>query len=175
MIIFDTETTGLLLPPTATLFLQPRIVELCVIELDDKTYEECGPPHTWLINPMVPMSKESEKVNGISADMVKDAPTFEELLPKITESFLGQRKLVAHNLPFDKGVLEVELRRLDAVTRFPWPPVQVCTVALTEHIKGFRMNLADMHEHFIGTKLEQTHRAEDDVRALAAIVRHEKW
>jgi len=175
MIIFDTETTGLLLPPTANLFLQPRIVELCIIELDDKTYEERGEPHTWLFDPRVPIPKETEKINGISDAMVKGKPTFEELLPKIIETFLGQRKLVAHNLPFDKGILEIELRRLDAVTRFPWPPEQVCTVALTEHIKGFRMNLPDMHEHFLGTKLEQTHRAEDDVRALEAIVRKEKW
>lgn len=44
-------------------------------------------------------------VNGITWDMVKDAPTFAEAWPKMAPFFEGQR-LVAHNADFDIDVLK---------------------------------------------------------------------
>lgn len=154
--------------------MQPRIVELCVVVLDDETYEQTA-EHIFLLNPAIPIPPEVTKIHGIDDETVRGLPTFEDALPKIIEAFFAQRRLLAHNLPFDRGVLEVELRRLDAINRFPWPPEQTCTVALSEHLYGRQLRLIELSQKILNKEYKQTHRARDDVAVLAEIVRKMKW
>lgn len=173
MIIIDTETTGLLIPSSADLKMQPRIVELCAVRLDPE-YQVLA-EHVWLINPQLPIPPEVTKIHGIKDSDVQGQPTFEELLPEISRAFLGATRMYAHNLPFDRGMLEIELRRCDAVTRFPWPPEQICTVALTEHLFGHSLKLTELSQKLLKLEYKQTHRAQDDVKVLCDIIRHEQW
>lgn len=174
MILLDTETTDLLLPSTAELKLQPRLIELCVFVLDDDSYETLG-EHVYLLNPGITIPPAVTKIHGISDADVKGCPTFDDVLPDLVEIFFAERRMLAHNLPFDRGVLEVELRRLDAVSRFPWPPDQTCTVALSEHLYGRQLKLTELSEKILQKEYKQTHRAKDDVTVLAEIVRKMRW
>ena len=63
-----------------------------------------------LINPEQHIRKSSIAIHGITPEMVADAPTEAEVLPKILE-FIGDYPIVAHNVIFDYSYLnEAKLR-----------------------------------------------------------------
>lgn len=165
-IIFDTETTGLLLPSTAPVEEQPRIIELGAIlvegskirkELSQLLYPECS------------ISKEITKITGLTDEDLHGKPTFLAFLPKLKKFFSGAECLICHNAPFDTGMLDAELRR-HQVKAFPLPKNVVCTVQEYRHVFGRRPKMTELYERFIGKPLAQTHRALDDVKALHEIL-----
>jgi len=63
-----------------------------------------------LINPQQHIRKSSMAIHGITQEMVEDAPTEEEVLPKIMK-FIGDAPIVAHNAIFDYSFInEANLR-----------------------------------------------------------------
>jgi len=57
-----------------------------------------------LVNPEVPIPRFITRLTGIDNDMVKDAPTITDVIPKF-KKFLGKRVFVAHNATFDYNFL----------------------------------------------------------------------
>lgn len=170
MIVFDLETTGLLFPPETDLKDQPHIIEIGVVYLDEK-YREVNAV-SQLVKPAIPIDEQlHKKITGLTNADLADQPSFADLLPGLCDLFVGQDKLFAHNAPFDMGVLVCELRRLNAEYAFPYPPAQVCTAELSAAKFGRRYHLTDLYKKITGKELKQNHRAVDDARALAAIVR----
>jgi DNA polymerase-3 subunit epsilon len=170
MIVFDLETTGLPLAEGADLDLQPRITEFGAIKLDHQLKEIAM--LELLINPGIPLDPKVTKITGLTDDMLKDKKPFVARLEEITNFFLGERVLVAHNLPFDRIVLQFELERLDKMTMFPWPPEQICTVEVGETIWNKKRKLVDLYKEITGNEHKGAHRSIADVRALIEIV---KW
>ena len=164
-LIFDTETTGLLLPKAADLNKQPRIIELALARVE---HGKIVSEHEWLIDPECVISAEITKITGITNEMVAGKQKFRELLGEIEEAFAGADTLIAHNAPFDVGMLTTELQRCER-TGFPWPLATMCTVQEFMHLKGRRLKLTQLYELKLGKVLAQTHRALDDVIALAEI------
>ncbi|HQH52469.1 MAG TPA: exonuclease domain-containing protein [Candidatus Hydrogenedentes bacterium] len=104
-IAFDFETTGL--HPMAA-----EIIEIGAVKFDVKgkvlgTFEQ-------LIKPAGGIQPEAEAVNGISAAMVANCPSLDEVLPRFIR-FIGspqQNVLIAHNAAkFDIGFLAVACAR----------------------------------------------------------------
>ena len=173
MIVWDTETTGLLLPGVLGADKQPRITDIGCIQLDPRTGEVVNIFET-LVNPGVPLTAEITKITGLTDHDLRDAPSFAEVLPYLAAFFLGEQAMLSHNLPFDRGMLYWELVRLDAVCAFPWPPSQFCTVQCYIEEYGKRMHLTDLYAAKLGRKLEQRHRAMSDCQALVEIVQKER-
>jgi DNA polymerase III epsilon subunit-like protein len=169
MIVFDLETTGLPLAEGADLDLQPRITEFCAIKLDQQLKEIAM--LEFLINPGIPLDPKITKITGLTDDMLKDKEPFVARLEEITNFFLGERYLVAHNLPFDRIVLQFELERLGKLLNFPWPPEQICTVEVGETIWNKKRKLGDIYQEVTGNEHKGAHRAIADVRALIEIFR----
>lgn len=166
-IVFDTETTGLLGPSAAGAQSQPRIIEVGAVVLKAGVIIE---EVSFLIDPQQPITEEITKITGLrDADLVDKGP-FAQHVPTLVELFLGARGLVAHNLPFDRGMLVSELTRCGLEHAFPYPPEQLCTASAYSHLKGHRMKLIQLYHHIMGKELAQTHRALDDAKALAEIV-----
>ena len=89
-VVFDTETTGL--APS-----KDRIIELAAIRFVN------GNPvalFETLINPERDIPSEVTEINGITNEMVANAPTISQVLPAF-EEFVAESALVAHNLEFD--------------------------------------------------------------------------
>ena len=173
-LIFDTETTGLLKPSVSDLSEQPKIIELAVVAID-QSYERIR-EHSWLIYPAEELTPIITKITGLTNADLKGKPTFMEVLPEIEEAFLGACRLIAHNMPFDSGMLRNELTRCNRQYAFPYPPNQLCTVQLaSDLIFGRRAKLTELYEKTIGKPLAQTHRALDDVNALVEIVCAQRW
>lgn len=180
MIVLDTETTHLVVPDAAPIDQQPYILEFAAIKLDGrfKPGAKAGSPMElvevermeFMCRPKIPIPPESVKITGITDAMVANCKPFVSYFPALVDFFLGERTVVAHNLAFDLTVLRYEIQRLGRVTAFPWPPDQVCTVERTLNIKGYRMNLGDLHREITGKEHKDAHRAMADVEGLVQIV-----
>lgn len=170
LLVFDTETTGLLLHPQAPLAQQPRIIEFGAVVLERGTVTD---EMSWLVNPEQALPAEIVSITGLTDAQLIGAPTFGHWVPRLRTLFGSCDGVVAHNLPFDKAMLMNDLRRVRADAGFPWPRRELCTVGLYRDIWGYGPRLKELYEDLFGKPLQQTHRALDDVRALVAIVRKE--
>lgn len=170
-LVIDCETTGLTMPSLADLKQQPRIIELAAVRIERG---KIACQFEQLINPGCDISPEITKITGISNEDVKNAPFFSAVLPTVIDFFKGSSTLIAHNAPFDVACLEYELRRAGHSTHGFFPETIICTVQEYVHEFGRRPKLTELYERKMGKPLEQTHRALDDVLALAEIVLKEK-
>lgn len=168
MIVFDSETTGLLKPSLADLKIQPYMTEICVIKID-KDFNFINEIDT-LIKPPIPISEEITRITGITDDVLKDAPSFIQVYDSLCDLFLGEEISIAHNNEFDSGVLQCELMRHGLEFKFPWPKKRICTVEKTKHIYNRRLKLGQLHEMATGKTHEGAHRAKADVHALIRCV-----
>ena len=167
--IFDLETTGLLKPAIAKHKHQPRVIEIysCTLFRFSKEAEvkEIDYFHS-LVDPERRIPREVIKTTGITNKDVKDSPLFEEIADEILKRILKCDRVVAHNVMFDKEVLDHEFYRLDK--KFTWPEL-ICTVEHTEHIFGKRPKLSDLYSYCTGRNPPKNiHRAKADVEMLKA-------
>lgn len=165
VILLDTETTGLVQPSTVPLDRQPRIIEIGALKVDTASRKELGHV-SQLIDPQQPISDEITKITGITDKDVEGQPTFDEFLPDLRSFFSDAHCLIAHNAEFDTTMLKLELARSKLPIKLELPSFIICTVEEFSHLIGYRPRLTDAYLFFTGQKLEQTHRAMDDVRAL---------
>lgn len=171
MIILDTETTGLLKPWATNPANQPYITEFYAIKIDEN-WEMVDELETFL-KPPIPLPEETIKITGITEEMVAFAPSFIQFYDDLCDFFLGETVMVAHNEPFDAGMIRAELQRHDLQFSFPWPKNHHCTVELSYPIKNRRLRLTQLHEIATGRPHDDgAHRAKSDVMAL---VRCYKW
>jgi DNA polymerase-3 subunit epsilon len=172
--VYDTETTGLLKPNVADLEQQPKIIEFALCEINRKY--EIVRDHVWLIYPGEDITAEITKITGLTNDDLRGKPRFMEVLPQISQVMRRADRIVAHNAPFDQGMLVNELKRVGMEHRFPYPAEWVCTVQLAQElVYGRRAKMTELYADSVGKPLEQTHRALDDVHALVEILRAREW
>lgn len=88
-VVVDVETTGI--PRTS------KIVELSAIRFEG--FEPVEKLST-LVNPECSIPQEATAINGITDEMVADAPTIWEVMPAFRR-FVGNTPVVGHNLAFD--------------------------------------------------------------------------
>jgi len=100
-IVIDVETTGLD-------YTREKIIEFAGVKLVNGRIKE---KFETLINPEQHIRKSSQAVHGISEEDLKDAPSEEEIYPKIFE-FIKDAPLVAHNAVFDFSFLNRTSKRL---------------------------------------------------------------
>lgn len=154
----DVETTG----------LRPdwgdRVVEIALIRTQGLTELT---RFVSLINPQRRLSPRAMQVNGITPDMVADAPTFSELLDQVL-SLVKDAVLVCHNAPFDLGFLEAELRRAGVPV---WDGVVLDTLAFARRQYWFRSNSLSAIAHQLGIRPPEAHRALADALTTQAIFR----
>lgn len=160
MIIFDTETTGLLVPMAASIDYQPYLVELHAIKLNgDTLHVRCKPP--------ISIPLEATKVHGITDADVRECGSFASVYPIIAEFFTGCRIMVGHNILFDQQVIYYELVRIGKQLNFPWAMNSICTAEWSRVTLGIRMNLTDLHTYLFGEGFSGAHSASVDCEMTA--------
>ncbi|MBR1753612.1 3'-5' exonuclease [bacterium] len=100
-IVLDIETTGLD-------FTREKMVEFAAVRLENGKIKD---EFQTLINPQQHIRHSSYEIHHISEDMVKDAPTEEEIMPKIME-FIGDYPIVGHNVIFDYSFINEASKRV---------------------------------------------------------------
>ncbi|MDP2246664.1 MAG: exonuclease domain-containing protein, partial [Nitrosomonadales bacterium] len=152
LVILDTETTG----GSAA---YNRIIEIALIR-----FEEGVEVSRWqtLVNPGTTIPPFITSLTGITNEMVKDAPAFEDIAAELY-GYLEGATLAAHNAKFDYGFLKAEYARIGAVLRLKL----LCTVRLSRklypHNKGHGLD-AIMRRHGLST--DHRHRAMGDVELV---------
>ncbi len=99
-IVFDAETTGL--AP-----LKDHVIELAAIRVHNGQITD---RQTWLINPGIPIPASSQRIHGISTEMVSNAPAFPIVYPQFI-AFVKDGILLSHNAKFDRRFMVAELNR----------------------------------------------------------------
>lgn len=118
------------------------------------------------VNPEVDFDPFNTELTGISAETVKDAPTFQHLWSTI-EPMFSSGILVAHNAVFDLSVLKACLNSYGITWKKSVK--YLCTVTMGRKLlPGMRHNLNIMCEHY-GIPLDH-HKADSDSRACAEIL-----
>jgi DNA polymerase III subunit epsilon len=101
-IVLDTETTGL--DP----YQGHRLIEIGCVELLNRI--PTGQVFHHYVHPERDIPEEAFRVHGISLEMLRDKPRFNEIADELLE-FLGDAPLVIHNAAFDMGFINAELER----------------------------------------------------------------
>lgn len=170
VIIFDTETTGLLKPSAAPLADQPQIIELGALVIENGNIIE---ERTWLFNPGVPLPAIITKITGLTDADLATKPAFGECWDDIALAFYGCDALIAHNAQFDIGMLTNEFARLSK--GFTLPKKVICTVQAYRHLFNKFPKLTELYQLILKKPLEQKHRAIDDCMALYEILKADKF
>lgn len=180
VIIFDTETTGLLKTKSSDIHEQPQIIEyygMRVVHRVDGIIEKVAEFETYF-KPAKPFDEAIiTKITGISNAMVKDAPSFFDKHNELLEFYKGAHRMVAHNCAFDDAMVKNEFLRLATdelitVDEFNAAIEQIqemkrlCTVQKTMFFQQRRLTLTNLHQELFGVPFEGAHRARHDVEAL---------
>lgn len=171
--IFDTETTGLfkyfnkLHATPAQLKPYPWCIEFFGNTVEDSG-DVLGEVEFWA-KPGVSISDEITRITGITEADVADADPFAANADRVLAAIREADALVAHNLSYDKRILEVDFKRIgryDEITDAMAGKRMICTVQETYSIKNHRMKLTDLYIHLFGEAFPNAHRARNDVNAL---------
>lgn len=153
---FDTETTDIIISFLRPLKKQPHVWWYYSIDEEDNELD-------LLIDPIEELSKGASKTTKkVRKDLIGN-PTFDQVAEQIKKDIESSDLMVAHNITFDRDVLNFEFQRLGM--KVDWPSL-LCTVESTEFLLGYRLNLTALHEHLFGCKFDGAHGARDDVLAL---------
>lgn len=164
--VFDTETTGLLQSGLMSIDKQPFVIEFCAIKVDLEA-KETKEIYDFLIKAPIQVTEEITGITGITNDMLENEKPFYDYIEKVKDALENCDAVIAHNLSFDKEIIDIEMRRHGLEMK--WPRL-ICSVEQSMPLKGYRLSLSDLHEELTGSKFEGAHRAKNDVDALVRCV-----
>lgn len=155
--VLDLETTGLSAKTE-------KITEIGIMKVKNgEVLEEfCE-----FVNPEKPIPQRVQEITNITDDMVKDAPTIEEMFPKVLE-FIKGTVLVAHNATFDIGFLKTVAK--DLGYEFDYTYVDTLPLARKLYPELKKHKLGKIAE-YLKIKVEVAHRALDDVDTTVKVLR----
>lgn len=152
LVFLDIETTG-------GSHTRDRITEVALIKIEAGELTT-----TWetLLNPGMPIPKHITTLTGISNEMVKDAPVFEDIAGALYSHLEGM-VMAAHNSRFDYGFLKSEYKRMGGTFR----QRTLCTVKLSRtlypHVQGHSLDAIIKR---FGLKTDVRHRGMGDVQLM---------
>lgn len=155
-VVFDIETTGLSKE-------KEMITEIGAVKVaDGKIIDR----FSTFVNPQRPISAEITKLTGITDDMVKDAPTIENVLPEFLK-FCEDTVLVAHNASFDTGFIRIAAERA-GLGELHYTIVDTLELAraLLPELNKHKLDIVCEH---LGVTLNGHHRAVNDAEATAEV------
>lgn len=162
----DTETTGVD-PKT------DRIIEVGIVV---GVAGSITARHSWLVNPGIPIPKESSDVHGITDADVQDKPAFADIVHEIRQAFENAVP-AAYNAHFDRGFIHNELARANALDGDPPPALRddvtwLDPLVLARELfkgQGESRALGAVAER-LGVSLVNAHRATDDAEAALEVL-----
>jgi len=156
---FDLETTGLSV-------IHDKITEFGAVKI--KNGEVIDKFQTF-VNPEMVIPTRIVNLTGITNEMVNDALTIKELLPKILE-FFGEDVLVAHNANFDIGFLNYALKN-NGFSSLDNTVIDTLNLgrAILKPMKSYRLG-SIARNYKVAYDEEIAHRADYDAEVLGHIL-----
>ena len=154
-VVFDIETTGLSAEKN-------KIIEIGAVKvIDGKIVEK----FSQFVNPKVPIPFEIEQLTSIKDEMVMDAPTIEEVLPRFME-FCKDAVMVAHNADFDMSFIKKNCDLQNITYDFTIADTVALARFLMPQLNRYKL---DTIAKALNVSLENHHRAVDDAGCTAEI------
>jgi ATP-dependent DNA helicase DinG len=159
-VVIDLETTG------NSPKKGDKIIQFAAVVLEEGEIVET---YSSLINPKITIPIFIEELTGINDNMVKDAPLFEEIAPKI-QQLLEDSFFVAHNVLFDLSFLQEELIMANQ-EGFLGSVIDTVELArfLYPTLDSYKLN--DL-ANYLGFKHDRPHQADSDAEVTAGILQH---
>jgi len=153
--VVDVETTGM------RALVTDRITEIAVVLVHGERRELVFES---LVNPCRPIPAMISAITGITDQMVRAAPRFEEVVERVLDALAG-RVFVAHNVRFDWAFVSAEIRRArDLNLEGP----RLCTVRLARRLVPDTESCAlDALTQFFALENSARHRAAGDALVTA--------
>lgn len=162
-IVLDTETTGI------SPIKGHRMVEIGCVEIEN--FIPTGRVYHQYINPERDMPEEAFRVHGLSSEFLADKPTFGEVVKDFL-AFVGNKRLVIHNVSFDMGFINYQLGKQG----FKKLPLINCldTVKMArQKFPGARASLDALCQRFkVDNSNREKHGALLDAELLAEVYLH---
>ena len=158
-IVLDTETTG----------LNPneghKIIEIAAIEIVD--FLPTGKVFHKYINPERDVPQQSTDIHGITLESLNGKPIFRKIVEDFL-SFISDDPIIAHNVEFDIGFINHELRHCDKET-LKNNKIDTVTIA-REKFPGQSVSLDALCKRFnIDNRAREKHSAILDTQLLAKV------
>lgn len=155
-VVFDLETFGLNSHKN-------EIIEIGAIKLKGTRIVDT---FSSFVNPNKIIPKKISELTHITQDMVDNAPTIEDVLPKFLE-FTKDAVMVAHNSAFDMGFIRRDTKKYMGIDYKP-PIIDTLQMArdLYPDLKGYNL---DRLNKIFKLSLENHHRAIDDAQSTAKL------
>jgi len=155
-VVFDLETFGLNSHKN-------EIIEIGAIKLKGTRIVDT---FSSFVNPKKIIPKRISELTHITQDMVDNAPTIEDVLPKFLE-FTKDAVMVAHNSAFDMGFIRRDAKKYMGIDYKP-PIIDTLQMArdLYPDLKGYNL---DRLNKIFKLSLENHHRAIDDAQSTAKL------
>jgi DNA polymerase-3 subunit epsilon len=157
-LILDAETTGL--------GAEDEIIEIGMVlfryAISSGEVMEVLDTYSALREPGCPIGKTAQRVNGITADMVRGQALDHQ---RIADFIARAERIYAHNAAFD---YRFATRLIPSIAQKPWTCTMYGVPWVAEGAPNRR--LGDLVAHF-GTATAATHRALDDAHALLSLIR----
>jgi len=166
VLAIDCETTGLVESRLKRLEFQPHVIQFssALVDLERGETREEYSIFVRLPRPDL-LTEHITKVTRITSEDLAKAELFSHYFPKIKKMIESAEAVAAHNLSYDRDVLDIEARRLNA--DIAWPERLICTVETSAHASGFRLDLQNLHKLLLGRPFAEAHDSRADVAALA--------
>lgn len=153
--VLDIETTGLS-------FRTEKITEFGIMKYKNG---EVIDSFECFVNPEKPIPEEVVNITHITDEMVKNAPTIDQIMPKVLD-FIGNSVLVAHNADFDIGFIKYNCKQLGLELNNTYIDTLRLAKDLFPDYKKYKLGLIADN---LGIKVEVAHRALDDVDTLVKV------
>lgn len=155
-VVFDLETFGLNSHKN-------EIIEIGAIKLKGTRIVDT---FSSFVNPNKIIPKRISELTHITQDMVDNAPTIEDVLPKFLE-FAKDAVMVAHNSAFDMGFIRRDAKKYMGID---YKPSVIDTLQMARDLyldlKGYNL---DRLNKIFKLSLENHHRAIDDAQSTAKL------
>lgn len=163
--ILDTETTGL---------HDGEICQIAIVDQDGKAW------FNNLVKTKEPIPSDATDIHGITDEMVKDAPTWQDI-SSVLETFLKNRLVVVYNATYDRKMMHKSAERWD-MPKYDWKEHSTFICAMqafaefygdwNNYHKSYRWQTLSHAARYCGYDVRNAHDALADCKMTLAVVRH---
>ena len=147
--VFDLETTGIS-------FRTEKITEIGIMKIRNGKVIDT---FSSFVNPEKPIPMRVQEITKITDEMVKNAPTIKQILPKVMD-FFGDSVLVAHNASFDTSFIRYNCEKQGIKFENTYLDTLQLAKQLFPDYKKYKLGVIAEN---LGINVEVAHRALDDV------------
>lgn len=157
-IFIDLETTGINI-------FNDRVCQVGAILPGGEEFNQ-------LVNPCIPIPKDATGIHGITDDMVKDAPNFNEIGDKLISELEKAKYFVAYNSIFDFQFLQAELYRTHNYFLAEKDYTFIDPYKIFK--KMFQQNLSNAYWFYTGKEFTEAHSAIADIKATKEVLERQQ-